>query len=214
MQRLFLLLSFVLLGSAAAFGQNPNENLVQFTGVIMDSKNLQPIPYAAVYDKTSRRGTYSDEKGFFTIVAEINDTIEFTFIGYKPAEMVIPDTLEDNRYSVVQLMSRDAINLPETVIFPWPSREHFDIEFLAMNVEDPLQEAAAKNLAQKTLRKLQESVIADGDENADFYLRQQAKATYYNGQIPPQNIFSPLAWKSFVDAWKRGDFKRKRRGER
>lgn len=211
MQRLILLLSFLICSSAMLFGQSENENLVQFTGLIMDSKNLQPIPYAAVFDRTSKRGTYSDEKGFFTIVAEVHDTIEFSFIGYEVVEMVIPDTLEDNRYSVVQLMSRDAINLPETVIFPWPSREHFDIEFLAMNVEDPLEEAAAKNLAEKTLRKLQESVIADGDENADFYLRQQAKTTYYNGQAPPQNIFNPLAWKNFVGAWKRGDFKKKRR---
>ena len=108
-------------------------------------------------------------------------------------------------------MTRDEINLPELVIFPWPSREHFDIEFLAMNVTDPLEEAAAKNLAAKTLRKLQESVIADGDENADFYLRQQSKTNYYQGQAPPQNIFSPLRWKNFIDAWKNGDFKRKRR---
>ncbi len=193
------------------FGQKENENLIQFTGVIMDGKNLQPIPYTNVFDLTSRRGTYSDEKGFFTIVAEISDTIEFSFIGYKTIQVVIPDTLQDNRYSVVQLMSRDAINLPEMIIFPWPSREHFDIEFLAMNVTDPLEEAAAKNLEAKTLRKLQKSVIADGDENADFYLRQQTKAMYYQGQAPPQNIFNPLRWKGFIDAWKRGDFKRKRR---
>ena len=74
-----------------------------------------------------------------------------------------------------------------------------------------LKKPQPKNLAAKTLRKLQESVIADGDENADFYLRQQSKATYYSGQAPPQNIFNPLQWKNFIDAWKRGDFKKKRR---
>lgn len=211
MQRLILLFSLMIFGSTLASAQDSNENLVQFTGIIMDGKNLQPIPYANIFDLTSRRGTYSDEKGFFTIVAEKLDTIQFSFIGYETVEVIIPDTLENNRYSLVQLMTRDAINLPETVIFPWPSKEHFDIEFLAMNVTDPLEEAAAKNLEQKTLRKLQESVIADGDENADFYLRQQAKTTYYQGQAPPQNIFNPLAWKGFIDAWKRGDFKKKRR---
>lgn len=211
MQRLILLISFLVLGTSVLFGQQRNEDLIQFTGVILDGRNLQPIPYTNVFDLTSRRGTYSDEKGFFTIVAEVADTIEFSFIGYETIQVIIPDTLQDSRYSVVQLMSRDEINLPELVIFPWPSKEHFDIEFLAMNVSDPLEEAAAKNLAAKTLRKLQESVIADGDENADFYLRQQSKATYYNGQAPPQNIFNPLQWKNFIDAWKRGDFKKKRR---
>lgn len=211
MQRLILLISFLLLGSVILSGQSEKEQLIQFTGIVLDGKNLQPVPYTNVFDLTSRRGTYSDEKGFFTLVAEVADTIEFSFIGYQTIQVVIPDTLQDSRYSVVQLMTRDEINLPELVIFPWPSREHFDIEFLAMNVTDPLEEAAAKNLEAKTLRKLQESVIADGDENADFYLRQQSKATYYQGQAPPQNIFNPLRWKNFIESWKRGDFKRKRR---
>jgi|GEM_PF-4519174 len=111
MQRLILLTSFLVFSSAMLFGQTENDDLVQFTGVIMDSRNLQPIPYAAVFDLTSKRGTYSDEKGFFTIVAEIADTIEFSFIGYATAQMVIPDTLEDNRYSIVQLLSRDAMEM-------------------------------------------------------------------------------------------------------
>jgi len=29
------------------------------------------------------------------------------------------------------------------------------------------------------------------------------------GQVPPQNIFNPIAWAEFIQAWKRGDFKRK-----
>lgn len=211
MKRFLLLFSLLVLSSSMLLGQRTvNQNLVQFSGVVMDSRNLQPIPYANIYVVDKGRGTYSDEKGFFTIVAQINDTIQFSFIGYKTVDVIIPDTLEDNRYSIVQLMTRDAINLPETVIFPWPSKEHFDIEFLAMNVTSPLEEAAAKNLEEKALRQLMTSVPADGDENADFYLRQQAKTIYYQGQRPPMNIFNPLKWAEFVKAWKNGDFKRKR----
>ncbi|MBT8218855.1 MAG: carboxypeptidase-like regulatory domain-containing protein [Bacteroidia bacterium] len=212
MKRSILLFFFLVLGSAVLLGQRTsNNNLVQFSGVIMDSRNLQPIPYTNVYVVGKGRGTYSDEKGFFTIVAEIRDTIQFSFIGYRTVDVIIPDTLEDNRYSIVQLMTRDAINLPETVIFPWPSKEHFDIEFLAMDATTPLEEAAAKNLEEKALRQLMTAVPSDGDENADFYLRQQARTVYYQGQRPPMNIFNPLKWAEFVKAWKNGDFKRKRK---
>ena len=41
-----------------------------------------------------------------------------------------PDTLKENRYPIVQLMSR-ILQSPGTVVFPWPSKEHFKIEFLA-----------------------------------------------------------------------------------
>lgn len=212
MNRVVLLLS-IIIGLHQLVNAQQDDQLVQFSGIVMDAQNLQPVPYANVFDVTSRRGTYSDEKGFFTIVAAINDTVQFSFIGYQTVDVIIPDTLQDQRYSVIQLLTRDAINLPETVIFPWPSKEHFDIEFLAMNVTDPLEEAAAKNVKQRTLRKLAQIVEADGDENADFYLRQQAKQTYYQGQAPPLNIFNPLAWRDFIKSWKDGDFKRKRRDD-
>ncbi len=48
----------------------------------------------------------------------------------------------------------------------------------------------------------------DGDENADYYMRQEAAEFYYDGQIPPMNIFNPFAWAQFIKAWKNGDFKK------
>jgi hypothetical protein len=40
-------------------------------------------------------------------------------------------------------------------------------------------------------------------------MRQQASNYYHYGQRPPMNIFNPIAWKKFFDAWKKGDFKKK-----
>jgi hypothetical protein len=40
-------------------------------------------------------------------------------------------------------------------------------------------------------------------------LRNQASTYYYRGQTPPQNIFNPIAWSQFFEAWKRGDYKNK-----
>ena len=188
------------------------EELVQFSGMILDgsSEELLPVPYANILVRDKSRGTYSDYRGFFSIVVEKGDVIVFSAVGYKTVEYEIPPDLEDNRYSIVQLMTQDTINLPETVVFPWPSREHFKLEFLAMDVTPELAERAARNLAEESLERLREQVRTDGNENADFYLRQQAREYYYVGQQPPMNIFNPIAWKKFFDAWKRGDFKKKR----
>jgi hypothetical protein len=40
-------------------------------------------------------------------------------------------------------------------------------------------------------------------------LKNIARKASYAGQNPPQNIFNPAAWAEFIQAWKRGDFKRK-----
>ena len=188
-----------------------DENLVQFSGMVLDgtTEDLYPVPYTNILVKGKGRGTYSDFKGFFSIVVEKTDTIVFSAIGYETVNYVIPADLEDSRYSLVQLMTQDVVNLPETVVFPWPSREHFKLEFLAMDVSSELQELATKNLANESLERMRSTVLADGNENADYYLRKQAATSYYVGQQPPMNIFNPIAWKKFFDAWKRGDYKKK-----
>lgn len=191
--------------------QETKEELIQFTGMVLDGsdKELYPIPYTNIYIKDKGRGTYSDFKGFFSIVVEKGDHVIFSAIGYRTVEITIPDTLTDNRYSLVQLMSQDTVNLPTTIVFPWPSRENFKLEFLAMDVTSEMQERAIENLAQDVLERGRKVVTTDGNEHADYYLRQQSSQYYYIGQRPPSNIFNPIAWKKFFDAWKNGDFKKK-----
>ncbi|MEM1325045.1 MAG: carboxypeptidase-like regulatory domain-containing protein [Bacteroidota bacterium] len=190
-----------------------DESLVQFSGLVLDGSTdeLIPIPYTNILVSKKGRGTYTDLKGFFSIVVEKGDTIEFSAVGYETIRFGIPSDLEDNRYSMVQLMTEDLVNLPETVVFPWPSRDHFKLEFLAMDVTPELQEYAAENLASETLERMKRDLPTDGRENAGYYLRQQAAKNYYIGQNPPMNIFNVVAWKKFFDAWKRGDYKKKKK---
>jgi len=192
--------------------QKADSSLVQFTGMVLDGSNadLYPIPYANVSIKRKGRGTFTDFKGFFSIVIQRTDTIIFSAIGYRSIEITVPTDLKDDRYSLVQLMSQDTINLPETIVFPWPSKDHFRLEFLAMNVDQQLQQRAVENLAQDVLERGRSLVSSDGNEHADYYLRQQSRDYYFIGQQPPMNIFNPIAWKQFFDAWKRGDYKKKK----
>lgn len=206
----WLILFAVWIAAGSALAQQ-RENLVQFSGMVLDGSDeeLFPVPYTNILVKGKGRGTYSDLRGFFSIVVEKGDTVVFSAIGYKTVEYVIPSDLQEDRYSLVQLMTRDAVNLPETVVFPWPSRDHFRLEFLAMDVTPELQSNAARNLADAPMARLQQQLPRDGVENSMYYLRQQARDYYHIGQLPPMNIFNPVAWKQFFDSWKNGDFKKK-----
>ena len=185
--------------------------LVQLSGLVLDGSGEQmaTVPYANIYLQGSGRGTYTDFTGFFSIVVAVGDTVRFSAVGFEPATLIVPDTLSDQRYSIVQLLTQDTINLATAVIFPWPSREHFKLEFLAMDVTDELSLAAQANLAEDRLAEAARQAYPDANESGDYYLRQQARRSYYAGQVPPMNIFNPVAWSQFFKAWKNGDFKKK-----
>jgi hypothetical protein len=140
------------------------------------------------------------------------EKVRFTSVGFHPAVSTIPDTLTQDRYSVVQMITQDTVNLPEIVIMPWPSKEHFKIEFLKMDVTPELQKKALENLANDYLaeaRKDDSRVPYSAKESSNYYLRQQSREYVYMGQTPPMNIFNPIAWGKFFSAWKNGDFKKK-----
>lgn len=197
---------------SAVLGQNPDNTVVQFSGIVMTDERggLEPLPYVNVYIQATRRGTFTGSDGFFSLVGRKGEVVIFSSVGYKDIEYVIPDTLKSDRYSIFQIMTRDTVLLPETFIYPWPSRQHFKLEFLAMDITNELEDRAAENLSDRALAQMMLYLPADGDENVDFYLRQQAESYYYAGQIRPIKVLNVFAWKQFIDALKRGDFKRKK----
>lgn len=204
--------TFVMFYSIGAFAQMPVDSnaAIQFSGIVVTANEfgeIVPLPYTNVAIMGSSRGASSDMDGFFSFAALQGEVVTFSRLGYKTVEYEIPDTLQNTLYSIVQIMSEDTLLLPETVIFPWPSRKHFEIEFLALDVTDVQQQAAKENLAPEILEDLRRNMRVDGTEASKMVIAQQAADFKYEGQFKPQRIFDPLAWKKFIQAWKRGDFK-------
>lgn len=187
---------------------------IQFSGLVVTegaSGEPEPLPYTSIAIKGTSRGTVSDQFGFFSFVALSGDTVVFSRIGYRTVEKVIPDSLQIDRYSWQQIMTTNDYLLPEAVIFPWPSREHFKYDFLAIDISNELRQKAEENLAQNVLEELRYTIPVDGKETYSLELDKQQQEYQYAGQFKPQNIFSPVAWKQFIEAWRRGDFKKKKK---
>ncbi len=181
--------------------------MVQFYGVVMTADSLQGIPSVSIAVKGQHRGTFSNEQGVFSIVVMKGDQIEFSSIGYKSKLVQVPQTLEGNQWSILQLMVNDTLYLPATIIRPRPTREQFERDFVNTKVPDDEIEIARQNNDAVKRRVLSRGLPADAREAANLFLKQSATKYYYQGQNPPQNIFNPLAWADFIQAWKRGDFK-------
>ncbi len=200
---------FCLFFLSCVLSAQTEKHIIQFTGVVMSSDSLEAIPFVNIYEQTSRRGTLSNYKGFFSIVAEAGDTINFSAIGLRKEQFIIPANLEDDKYSIIQLMSQDTIFLAETIIYPWPSEEDFREAFLAQDIPDDNYELARKNLENEMLKEMGEQIGFDANMNQDYYTKQLAQKIYYAGQIPSMRIFDVFAWKQFIEAWQRGDYKKK-----
>jgi len=193
----------------ALFAQQSDPDLVQFSGLVVTGDSLTPVPFVNIRIKNTSRGTSSDYYGFFSFVALKGDIIQFSAIGFKQGEYRIPDTLSSSRYSLIQMMTNDTILLKETVIYPWPTREQFKLAFIRNKVPDDELTIAQKNLDKMEMRERAAAMPMNGSMNYRNYMEQQVSKLYYNGQVQPMNIFNPFAWAKFIEAWKRGDFKKK-----
>ncbi|HQW12849.1 MAG TPA: carboxypeptidase-like regulatory domain-containing protein [Saprospiraceae bacterium] len=207
----FLWCSFAL----SVSGQSRYSGPIQLSGIVVTDENNQPVklPYVNIGVKGTSRGTFSNWDGFFSLVVEKGETIVFSFVGFKPVEYVIPDTLTTNRYTIVQIMYQDNIYLPETIIYPWPSKDNYRVEFLTMDVNSDILNRAQQNLDKSVLASLYDKIPVDGKESSSQYFRQNAATYYYAGQVKPQNILNLFAWQQFIDAWKKGKFKKRTRVE-
>lgn len=199
----------LLLSGSQLFAQTPDEDLVQFSGMIVASDSLEAVPYVNIKIKGLNRGTTSDFYGFFSLVARKGDVIQFSAVGFKKGEYLIPDTLRSNRYSLVHIMTNDTILLKETVIYPWPTKEQFRHAFVWNKIPDDDLTIAQRNLDKMEMRERARMMPMDGSMNYRNYMDNQVSKLYYRGQAQPITVFNPFAWAEFIKAWKRGDFKRK-----
>ena len=183
------------------------DSVVQLYGIVVTGDSLKGIPAVSIVVKGRNQGTYSNDQGVFSIVVLKGDQIEFSSIGYKPFTLNIQDTFRGNQYSIIQFMVQDAQYLPATIIKPRPTREQFERDFVNTPVPDDDIEIARQNTDAAKRRILARTLPASASEAASTFLRQNATRYYYQGQAPPQNIFNPVAWADFIQAWKRGDFR-------
>ncbi|WP_243630099.1 carboxypeptidase-like regulatory domain-containing protein [Taibaiella soli] len=188
------------------------DNIIQITGVVMTADSLRGVPDVNVIVKNKNRGATTSNQGVFTLVLYKGDTLQFSAIGFRGKEYVIPTDAPGHYFSLIQLMVQDTFYLPETIIRPMLSRDQFDYAFKNWHIPDDQYEMARKNTNEYTLRALAYTLPRDGRESQAQYQSIQATNAIYYGQNPaqrPMNIFSPLAWAEFFDAWKRGDFRKK-----
>jgi hypothetical protein len=205
--RLVIIFLFSLMVSGSVFGQE-QQRLIQLSGVVVSADSLNEMPYATVFDKTVRRGTIADIYGFFSMVVQPGDTILFKYYGHKPSSFIVPDTLNEDRYSIIHMMEIDTLQLQEVVIYPWPSKEAFAQAFVEMNPYEDAMLRAQKLLSGQSLANMANGVSGDASISYGNVMTQQNTRLYTMGQSPVNNLMNPFAWATFLQKWRNGELQR------
>ena len=182
--------------------------LIQLSGVVISEETLEPLPYTTVYDKSQRRGVIADYYGFFSMVTVPGDTLLFSFYGHKTSSYIVPDSLSDNRYSMIHMIQRDTLNLPQVDVYPWPSRDDFARAFVDMVPYDDALRRAQQKLSGESLAFA--AARLDGDASLSYTASRNTYNTklYTNGQLPGNNLLNPYAWSKLIKDWKEGKLSR------
>lgn len=199
-----LAIAIVCGSSIPVNGQNSADTttrkVVQFSGMVIDADSLFPIPFVAIVVRGTPRGVYSTGSGYYSIVAQENDTLEFFSLGYKTGVYILPDTFSTSQVNHVQTLQMDTVLLGEMVVYPWPSREQFKNAFLALDIPNDDMERARMNLAQQRMVAASQSVSVDGQGAYTAQMQQRTNKNYYAGQYQPNNLLNPIAWAKFIQS--------------
>jgi hypothetical protein len=208
----FIWLVFLLFGSQFAIAQvetnSDSLKLIQLSGVVVSEETLEEQPYVTVYDKTIRKGVISDYYGYFSLVTFPGDTIIFSSPGHKKSSYIVPDTLKQNRYSLIHMLPSDTLQLKEVTIYPWPSKEEFANAFVNMRPYDDALRRAQQELSGESLAFAAARIQSDPSLAYGNLVNQRYSQLYSSNQVPVNNLLNPYAWSKFLKDWKEGKLKR------
>lgn len=211
MKRISLILIGLLYFAQSFLAQEKNnpEHFIQLSGIVVDDDSLRGIPFVSVIVKGTKRGTITDFYGFFSVVAQPGDELQFFSINHKNAVYKLEDTLSLKHYYVIQRLLKDTILLADVDVYPWPSKEEFKKAFLNLDLSETDYDRAAKNLDRNDLSYAERNLKMDAQANYRYAMQQYLTKVYTTGQYPVNNLLNPIAWAQFIDAWRQGKFKKK-----
>lgn len=205
---LFFVFMFLISFSFFAQQRTDSLQLIQLSGVVIAEDELTPMPYTTVFDGTAKRGVIADYYGYFSMVTFPGDTLYFSFYGHKTSSFIVPDSLTEDRYSIIHMMQKDTLNIPEVTVYPWPSREDFARAFVEMDPYEDAIRRAQRELSGESLAFIAARVDGDASLASGYAQNQMYTQLYRGGQLPANNLFNPYAWAKLVQDWKAGKLKR------
>lgn len=207
-----LLIAILLVAYAAGAKAQSVTQPIELHGVVISNDSLrQFLPNVQILVRSRGQMTTTDHDGFFSLVAMPGDTVLFQHIGFQLEKFWVPDTLHQDQYLSKITLRWDTELLDPVIVYPWPSRENFKEEFLAMEIETTELDIANRNLAIEELKERARAMGYDASEMADHMIKLQNQQLYNQGRYYGADgasailgaLTNPFAWTQLFNSLKR-----------
>lgn len=186
----WLFLLVLLFPDWLMYGQTIQQYPIKISGVVFDCDSLIPLPNTHYRIDNRYLAGATNMLGRFEVRVNNNDTLKFTYVGYKEFCFVIGDTLHPGEYLVGIMMSKDTILINEVVILP--RRRDLRQEFIGIQPEpDPELENARRNLKISTYQGVSgKGVKWDSDLSFEWQTKRMELEALNRGMIPPDQMIA------------------------
>jgi len=120
-----------------AYGQNePETNTI--SALVVNAQTDKPMESVHVVNLNRVLGTITNEKGEFSIAAAVNDTLYFSFLGYKSQKIRITNDMvkfEGTKIALTEL----AYALEEVIVRPYQLTGYLDIDVKNLPINNAYQ---------------------------------------------------------------------------
>lgn len=185
---ILILLILNILGDNVAGQGIPKKsfNSVFITGITYDSKTLETLS-STTFRINNKNSFATNESGRFSFYGAPGDTIVFTYIGYQPTWLIVPDTLKSQEYVLGVFMQEQTVKLAEIIILP-------RIAPTSIVIKPVQSDQKTMNIAQSHVDKAaiegltRSQMVYDADMNAEKSMRTNQMRTEYKGMLAtPEN---------------------------
>lgn len=197
-QLTWLIILFITGWGCKAYGQNPE--LYQLSGMVLEETEGLPVSFVRIGVKHTRRGTFANETGFFSLPVTAADTLLFSRLGYSQELVPVQDILNENRgvtgkyLYTVQFMQQDSLGIDPIEIRPYNSAHEIKMALLNMPMpSESSAEFARDNLDPQNIGNYVEGLPVDA--NDPLAVAQQQYLSYYATRSlrPFANVVDPVA---------------------
>ena len=190
---LFILISVFIYQLCLAQKNDDSGVRIMFHGIVMDANTLSAISNSQIlinHEFTS----VSSSDGTFALFVNINDTVLFKHLGYKPTALFVSDTLVGKDFNAGIYMKSDTVSIGEVVIVPRFVNLKSEIMNTPSRIPSTMDNARYNVAISGYQGRTTQGKLGDPAMNYGQIRQQQKTNSYEKGQIPSDQIsgISPL----------------------
>lgn len=198
---------FILIFSLSSFAQDSIKTkpvVVQFSGLVVTGDSAFGLPYVHVYEPKSRRGTETNEMGYFTMPALAGDSIVIKHLGFHKKYVILPDGQDKQSYTYIIELNQDTTVMADITIMPYPTFQLFKQAFVKVELpQDENMNHWEKNMRKEDLEKMMFAMAPSSYETYRTYSLQEIQKIENNNMLTGGQVNNPLlnlfAWVNLIN---------------